>query len=540
MDTEPVKSLANQIPVFSMLEYLSRFTHLQTCFILVRDDFSELYPLLQTSLGLIGGTFLNLSVSDEQLPDSIPAKIPDDKLEVISDFSKQLHIADTASKETVFYRFQKFGDGNVNVKLIIEENQETYEGKPLQGQSMDRASVLATILMSPVASIYEGYNTIGLIYDPGPLDSTNKNKLHEYFCDIIGSDFPNINLIVFLRTRNLDEALFLPPINLVGALEANDFIKIMPASETNNNIRQCAGKIKKENPTVFFLGAGSSSEADIPTGQELCRIALEQLLGKSREDPYEELEKEFWEHVAVNDRWLSEEKEKLPPLTFERVIREQIKQHGRAATPVIEDLSQICQKRSPSAGHAEVVEILKKGYRILIITTNYDALIEQAIESQGLKSAVIVDEETADKHNELIQAYLQGNTDVIPVIKLHGTIDLPITISASVEDTTILLGKVDEILSMILSKQKHQDIGLPERIPVVFTGYAFRDIDISKVFERKDVREGMDNWIVDPLPRRVITDFLGSDTSRRELVPSTRILSTRFGLFMSELNRHLP
>jgi hypothetical protein len=482
---------------------------------------------------VLGGTFLDLSISHDGLPDDVESTIPRDKLTAISEFSKQLHIADT-SKEGAYFRFETLGDKRLSVKLILDENGQP--GKVLQSQSSDRASMLATMLVSPAACICEGHNVVGFLYSPDSLDATNKEKLNEYFCRVIGETYPNAGLVVFVRTRNVDEAMYLPPVNLVGALEFDGFIPIMPASDTMNNIRQCCGSIKKENPVIFFLGAGCASEANIPMGPDLCRKALEQLLCRSPEDSYDEIEQQFWEHVATRNRWLPGEREirdkgGRPPLTFERVIREQISQHGHAEAPIIEYLSKITEKSTPSSGHLAVAQTIQSGYKILIVTTNYDSLIEQALGSYGLKSFAVYDEETAGKSLELIKSYLRGKSDIVPIVKLHGTIDLPPTISASVEDTTSLKPMIRGVFSMIVEGPMHKSIEIQERIPVVFFGYAFRDVDIQKVLYEKDTLDGMDCWVVDPLPRSPIYRFLSKD-SRHEIITAQRVLSTRFGLCM--------
>ncbi len=523
-----------------MLTYLNRFSHLKTCFVLVRDEISNLYPLIDTSLSLLGGTFLDLSISQDGLPDDIESIIPEDKLTTISEFSKQLHIADT-SKEGAFFRFEKLGDKRLSVKLILDKDGEP--GKTLQSQSSDRASVLATILISPAACICEGHNIVGFLYNPDSLDPTNKVKLNEYFCRVIEETYPSAFLVIFVRTRNVDEAMYLPPVNLVGAIEIDGFIPIMPASETMNNIRQCCAGFKKEKPVIFFLGAGCASEANIPMGPELCRKALEQLLSRSPEDSYDEIEQQFWEYVAARNRWLPGELEirdkgDRPPLTFERVVREQISQHGHAEVPIIRYLSQISGKSTPSSGHLALAEVVRRGYRILIITTNYENLIEEALSAHGLKSSAIYDEETAGKSLELLKSYLRGKSDIVPIVKLHGTIGLPPTISASVEDTTSLKPMIRDVFSMILKGPMHKSIEIQERIPVVFFGYAFRDIDIQKVLYEKDTLDGMDCWVVDPLPRSPIYSFLSQD-SRHEIVTAQRVLSTRFGLCMGEISRNL-
>lgn len=523
-----------------MLKYLSRFSHLKTCFVLVRDDISNVYPIVEASLRILGGVFLDLSTSDDGLPDDVESVIPEYKLAIISDFSKQLHIADTLNEEA-FFLFEKLGDNRIRVKLILNKTRET--GKVLQSESSDRASMLATMLISPAARICEGHNIVGFLYKPDSLDEENNEKLNDYFCRVFREMFPEAGLVVFVRTRNIDESLYLPPVNLIGAIEADCFIKIMPPDETNSNIRRCATQIRKDNPTVFFLGAGSSSEANFLMGPDLCRKTLEQLVNGSPEDGYDELEQQFWTQVAVNDRWLPDEREMRDrgdrtPLTFERVVREQISQYGYAEAPIIKYISGIAENSTPSRGHFTIAEIIKMGYRILLVTTNYDNLIEQALDSYGLKSFIIFDEKTAEERFDEVKSYMRGETEIIPVIKLHGTINAPVTISASVQDTTSLKPMMRDLLSMILKLAEHKVIGIQERIPVIFNGYAFRDIDILKVISEPDIRDGTDCWVVDPLPRNPVTEFLSLD-SRSEIITESRVLSTRFGLFMRELGRIL-
>lgn len=512
---------------------------MKTCFILVRDDVFGLYPLIEASLKILGGDFLDLSISNDGLPDNIESAIPEDKLAAISEFSKQLHIADTA-KDGAFFHFERIDHKRLGVKLVIDNGEP---GRILQSQSSDRASILATILISPATSIFEGHNVVGFLYNPDSMDPTNKEKLNEYFCKVMEQTFPDARLVVFVRTRNVDEALYRPPVSLVGALEADCFIPLLPASEVLNNIRQCGNRIKKETPVIFFLGAGYSSESNIPMGPELCRKALEQLLIMAPEDSYEDLEQQFWNWVATRNRWLPGEREvwekrEKPQLTFERVVREQIGQHGHADAPVIKYLSEISRKSLPSSGHLAIAEIIRKGYKILIMTTNYDTLIEQVLESYGLKYLSIFNEKTASKNHGPLKSYLRGESDTIPVVKLHGTIKLPVTISASVEDTTSLKPAIRDLLGLVLKEGMHRSIGIPERIPVVFGGYAFRDADVRKVLDEKDTLEGIDPWVVDPLPRDLVNNFLSLE-GRKDIIATSRILSTRFGLFMGELDQYL-
>lgn len=543
MNQKPANVYIDQDPVLSMLMHINKFGHLQTRYVLVRSDISRFSSLINESMRINGGTFLNLLLSDERLPDNIPNIIPEDKLRLISEFSKQLHIADVKSSEAAYFSFKPKEEKELEVKVITEENGETEEGRPLEAQNVERASILATILISPILCCFDGHQIVGLIYDPDPLDPTNQEKISEYFCKFIRENLSDTSLVIFLQTRKLEDAWFVKPIELLGSLEADEFIRIMPSSETAKNTPQCALTIKKENPVIFFLGAGCSAQAGIPMGPELCRIALEQLLGGSREDSIETLVDRFWTHVKVHDHWLPGEQEwSLTIPTFERVISEQFAQHARTKAPTIEYLSNICKEKSPSIGHEYLADIIAMGFRILIITSNYDTFVEQSIQSHGLDSILIIDEDSANKYSKDVISYLKGETKVIPIIKIHGTIDSLKTISASVEDTTRLTPAVEEILLKVLREEDHKDAGIPECIPVIFSGYSFKDIDIYNVLQRKDVLNGIDEWIVDPLPRGRATNFISLDRSSKVEHPtdiSTRIIYTKFDLFFRELKNLL-
>lgn len=539
MNQKPAKVYIDQDPILSMLMHINRFDHLKTRYVLVRSDISRFHSLINESMRINGGTFLNLLLSDERLPDNIPNIIPEDKLRIISEFSKQLHIADVKSSEAAYFSFIPKEEKRLEVKVITKENGETEEGRPLEGQNVDRTSILATILISPILYCFDGHQMVGLIYNPDPLDPTNQEKLNEYFCNVIREKLSDTSLIIFLQTRELEDTWFVKPIELLGALEADEFIKIMPSSETVKNIPQCAVTIKKESPVIFFLGSGCSAQAGIPMGPELCRIALEQLLSGSKEDSTKTLVKRFWTHVKVHGHWLpGEQGGYLTTPTFERVISEQFAQHARTRAPTIEYLSNICKDKSPSIGHEYLADIIAAGFRILIITSNYDTLVEQSIRSHGLDSILIIDEDSAEKHSKDVISYLRGETKAIPIIKIHGTIDSLKTISASVEDTTRLTPAMEKILLKVLKEEDHKEVGIPECVPIIFSGYSFRDADIYSVLQRTDVLKGMDEWIVDPLIRGGVTNFISLDRSGKTERPtdiSTRIIYTKFDLFLHEL-----
>lgn len=528
----PVLATFDDKLILDMLKRLSALDHLQNRFVLVFDDISACYPLIKGFFETKQGVFRDLSLSETMFS----ADIPEEQLAIVSDFSKELNITGTKDVGIAFYGFDPTDSGELGIKLMIEEDGRVSEGKPLESKSQDRASVLATILVSPIICSYEGYGTIGILYNLDLLDPTNIEKLNEYFCNTLKEHFPNIKPIIFVRTRTLEKVFFHSPVQLVGALTTNEFIHIMPADATNNRIRSWASRLRKDEPIIFFLGAGCSFEAGIPMGDALLRRSLEDLLNKSGDVTDQELEELFWNHVRINNHFLPDEEPGSQPLTFERVIREQIKQHDYSGAPTIQYLAQQCSEKSPSMGHICLGEILKKGYRIIVVTTNYDTLAEEIIGYYQSEGPLIIDDaQTARQHADLVSLYMQGKADGVPIIKLHGTIDRLETLAASVEDTRVLRGEMKDILTRILSKKGHVDAKLQERLRVVFSGYSFRDVDVWKVLEDEDIYTGMEDWIADPLPRHRAHEFLNLDTTEHRLDQTTRVFSTTFDLFMETL-----
>lgn len=521
----------NPNSVLDMMKHFSRFAHLQNRYVLVFDDIGRFGPFIGEFLKLHGGTFRDLTLSELTLASTIP----DESLESISDFSRTLNIAMGKATGNTFFSFDRIGGGQIEVKLMIEEDGSASQGKPLAKDSDDRASILATIITCPVSCSYEGSDPIGLLYNLESLDSNNIVKLNEYFCEHLKKLIPSAKLIIFIRTNKLNTTFFRMPSNLIGALMTDEFIPIAPAVHNIEGIKQWSKRLNKTTPSIFFLGAGCSSEADIPMADELRRKSLEQLLGVDATD--EELENMFWDYVKSTNSWLpGGEVRGSQPLTFERVIREQIRKHDYWRAPTLLYLQERCSNAKPSMAHSQLGTLASKGYKILIITTNYDELIEQVILDAGKKPLVIADEKMAREHMQVLKTYMEGKIQEIPVIKLHGTISRLDTMAASVDDTRILKQPMRELLKSILSTEAHKGIFPDNRIPVLFAGYAFEDTDVGKVLERDEILGGMEEWVVNPLPRRKIYEFLYSDlTERSRIDQDQRVLSTTFDIFMETL-----
>lgn len=143
-------------------------------------------------------------------------------------------------------------------------------------------------------------------------------------------------------------------------------------------------------PGVFalLLGSGLSSAANIPTGwgvvtELTSRIAAmrfnEDAVDQARTDP-----EAWWAANIATD-----------PLTYSGLLAELApSQSGRAAllaeffTPDDDDLA--AGHKIPTAAHHAIAQLVRRGSVRVIITTNFDRLLEQALTAAGVTGAVVL------------------------------------------------------------------------------------------------------------------------------------------------------
>jgi hypothetical protein len=143
-------------------------------------------------------------------------------------------------------------------------------------------------------------------------------------------------------------------------------------------------------PGVFalLLGSGVSSAANIPTGwgvvtELTSRIAAmrfdEDAVSQARADP------EAWWAANISS----------DPLTYSGLLAELApSQSGRAAllaeffTP--DDVDLAAGHKVPTAAHHAIAQLVRRGSVRVIITTNFDRLLEQALTAAGVTGAVVL------------------------------------------------------------------------------------------------------------------------------------------------------
>jgi hypothetical protein len=265
----------------------------------------------------------------------------------------------------------------------------------------------------------------------------------------------------------------------------------------------------RNEPIVLFLGAGASASARLPMGNRVRDEALRTLRPGYLGDPIDGLR----ELLEQYDRWRTGEAAMsyetfASQLTLERVLREEFfirLGEDRAESPTVKYLDNACRSallRSPP-GRAALHELCSLLPSLVVATVNFDQQIENGLAADH---QVIATPDAFEAHGDLIGNRLAGaSVDRIPILKLHGTIDQPETMIASIDDTTAgFTDAVSRALDMLFQGT------LPRHW--VWIGCSMRDVDMTAYIRRKTFAQ-ITEWWVDPLPAQSLTAWVGEHRS---------------------------
>jgi hypothetical protein len=94
----------------------------------------------------------------------------------------------------------------------------------------------------------------------------------------------------------------------------------------------------------------------------------------------------------------------------------------------------------PTAAHRAIAELARRGHTRVVLTTNFDRLLEQAMEAAGVTPAVISAADSIDGAMPLIHAPLT-------VVKLHGDY-----LDSRLRNTEVELGTYDAKMDLLLDR----------------------------------------------------------------------------------------
>ena len=161
------------------------------------------------------------------------------------------------------------------------------------------------------------------------------------------------------------------------------------------------------SPGVYalLLGSGISKDAGIPTGWEIVLNLIQKIAAIESETP--EPDPETWyrnrfgevpDYSKILDRLT------IAPTERANLLRSYFE-------PTEEELEQ--GLKTPTQAHKAIATLVKYGYIRMILTTNFDRLIEKALEKQGITPDVI----STDDALKGAMPYVHSKCTVV---KLHG------------------------------------------------------------------------------------------------------------------------
>lgn len=156
-------------------------------------------------------------------------------------------------------------------------------------------------------------------------------------------------------------------------------------------------EIRADKKFCFILGAGASKQSGIPTGEELVDTWMKEL--KQR---YEDVELRTWqEKEKINPSDLASSYSKIYDKRFELD-----KKDGFAY------LEKLMEGREPSCGYSVLAQILDRKPHKIVITTNFDSLVEDALFIYTQKKPLVVGHES-------LADYIKPFSSRPLIVKIH-------------------------------------------------------------------------------------------------------------------------
>ena len=325
------------------------------------------------------------------------------------------------------------------------------------------------------------------------------------------------------------------------AIERGRLLRRQGADSLRSSVRQIANH---EAPLVFFLGAGFGVSSRLPLGDTVRDTAIRRLLNLSEEESPTSttLAVRFHEWLAEKADWLTARERTMPQeefaraLTLERVL--DIERRVDGALPTLADFREHHDRviENPGAAVLGFSDILqRRPGRIIVVGVNFDRLIER---HAGVGIRVFASEEDFSDGPAYIGEYLAGREQDVPVLKVHGTIELPETCIVTQEQTELGVtgGKLETLRALLGSSDAPR--------LWIYVGASMRDRDLLRVLVGGDFAEGLDERWVSPFVVGSVEDYA---ESRAAVWSSTtfpkledRVITETSDAFFSALVEELP
>jgi len=462
-----------------------------------------------TAAGGVDGELDDLREAVEQYPDPEDPNRP------------RLSLAEREGKVTA-----QFGNGS---EPPWSKGEETFAGGML-------VPFDSTIRKSQLALV---------VYDESHMEKSAADALWNYYC-------------LFIPRHDMDHLRTLVLLCYTGALEPTRHCQKFNSARfivTKEKVsrrrtwpvdRQEVRRLGAEasSPTVLFLAAGFSSstrteDGDLPMGNELRDRALNRLVG----DFESEAARSAAFRTFCEDRGTllpgeenMSESEFQSALTLERVLQLELAEAPNPLGPTLTQFQAELDEARDNPGEALKIlgELVSAGTRLILVTVNFDELVEHQC---GDNVKTFATDDQFEGAASYVDAYLAGTEDAAPLLKLHGTLSRPESIVATVESVAKGLppSKTAALRALVATRTDPRSW--------FYIGASMRDRDILLHISAREFVEGVSEWWVAPSRDSSVERFIQDvrDPVWRDLGlefgAKAKCITTTADIFMAELQR---
>lgn len=183
---------------------------------------------------------------------------------------------------------------------------------------------------------------------------------------------------------------------------------------------------------ALLLGSGVSRSAGIPTGWEIVLDLLSQVAPAGASMTPSELEAWHRREFGVDPDY-SDLLEKVAQTANER--RERLRGYFEPT-----DAEKGERLKAPTAAHRVIARLAARGYVRVIVTTNFDQLLENALRDQGVTPAII-------STTDMVHGAMPLQFERVTILKLHGDY-----LDTRIKNTPTELATYDPELSGLLDR----------------------------------------------------------------------------------------
>lgn len=324
------------------------------------------------------------------------------------------------------------------------------------------------------------------------------------------------------------------------------------AYETEVKVIADVGRHDKEDMplVVLFLGAGSSVADGLPTGDRLRDRALKRLTGKEVDkNTFKAVASEWYAELESGGQLLDFEigpgmqEAFVDTLTLERVLEHEQQTEARNYSTTLRAFAnehdgrfkelQEMRKAGDLANDA-IARLCKRRARFVIVTVNFDRFVEARA---GDDVQVFAELEDLENFPDALVNYV-SNGGPVPLLKLHGTIDKPDTLVATIGETNSGLNVQRQAAIQALVDRVAE---APSR-SWWYVGYSMRDQDLLNIWTKPELSKMNERW-VDPYLNPHVEKFIakhrrqnwGRETYSTNWTAANRLVSLTASDFLAEL-----